>query len=184
MFPILSSKAVKANQSVLFKLSGSVDSLIQQSQEYIIRWREHEMITTISEPTIDFLTLWGTALTLRKIINFCNQKHLKYVIATVSPFLIVHPNFTVNWLGRELSMLGYVQRITINGWQNQRIRVSIISEIVSHNKFPEKCWQRPISESLLFATFDIFGHTQQFREKLTEMHNSSSTQKCYQRSSR
>ena len=162
MSPTFASKAGKENQRVFFKFSGSVDSLIRQIWEYIMWWREHKKIITISDPTLAFLTLWWTALNLRNIIQFYNKKYLKCVIATVSYLSIVLPNVTVNWMGREFSMLGYVQRIIIQGWHNQRGRVRIISEILSQNKFPDKCWQRPISKSLLFATFDIFGNTKQY----------------------
>ena len=144
----------------------------------------HKTITTISEPTLDFLTLRWTALTLRKRIHFCNKKYLKCVIAAVSYFLVVYPNFTVNWLGREFSTIGYVKRNIIDGWKKQRRRVKIISEIVSQNQFPENFWKRPVSKSFLFAPFNIFCHTKQYRVKQTVMQNSSSTQKCYQVSSR
>ena len=149
-----------------------------------MRWREHETTTTISDPTLNFLALWWTTLTLSKRIHFCNQKYLEFVITLVSSFLIVHPNVTVNWLGRELGTFGDVQINLTEGLQKQRRRVRKISEIELQNQFTEKCWQLLVDESLLFALFDIFGHSKQYRAKQTAMQTSSSTHKYYQRLSR
>ena len=178
MYPSFSSKAGKANQ----RFSGSVDSLIHQIREDIMWWREHEIITTISDPNLAFFDLMVNCIDVEEYNTILQSKVFGMCHTEGQLFFDSSPKCNCELAGEGIEYAwgcahNHYQGSTKGMKKGKDDFINSVAESISRELLTTARCQN----FTLCANWYIWAHKKQHRKKRMVIQTSSSTHKCYQR---